>query len=67
MTPDLSTISGFCPKFSGFQRTRSARQPGATWPTRWLMPCVIALARTVSDARRAQRGGTHGFTVYLAM
>jgi hypothetical protein len=43
ITPDFSIIEGLEPKFSGFQRTRSASVPGATCPTRWLMPCVIAL------------------------
>lgn len=45
MTPDFSTISGLDPKFSGFQRTRSASAPGVTDPTRWLIPWVIALSR----------------------
>lgn len=30
ITPDLRTISGLEPKFSGFQRTRSASVPTAT-------------------------------------
>src|SRR5712672_3675956 len=43
MTPDLSTISGLTPKFSGFQSTRSAKVPTAIWPTKCEIPCVIAL------------------------
>ncbi len=43
MTPDLSTISGLAPKFSGFHRTRSASVPTATCPTRCEIPCAIAL------------------------
>ena len=33
ITPDVTIISGFIPKFSGFQRTRSASVPTATEPT----------------------------------
>lgn len=62
MTPDLRTISGLAPKFSGFHSTRSARVPTATCPTRWLTPCVIALEREslgvttygLSGSRRAE-------------
>jgi hypothetical protein len=43
ITPPLMTISGLAPKFSGFQRTRSARHPFATCPTRCDMPWVMAL------------------------
>jgi hypothetical protein len=43
ITPPLMTVSGLAPKFSGFQRTRSARHPFATCPTRWDMPWVMAL------------------------
>ena len=67
MTPDLRTSSGFVPKFSGFQRTRSASVPTATWPTRWLMPCVMALSEADSSATKQEEENatTHGLMVYL--
>lgn len=38
MKPPLTIISGLAPKFSGFQSTKSARQPFATWPTMCEIP-----------------------------
>ena len=66
MTPDLSTISGFAPKFSIFQRTRSASLPTATSPTRWLIPCVMALRRLL-ETPDDRFPCAHGLIVYLAM
>ena len=40
--PPLMMISGFAPKNTGFQRTRSANLPSSTEPTYWEIPCVIA-------------------------
>lgn len=45
ITPPLMIISGFAPKFSGFQTTRSARHPVATCPMRWDIPWQMALTR----------------------
>lgn len=71
MTPDLRTISGFAPKFSGFHRTRSASLPTSTEPTYLLMPCVMALRyyriRQVQSPghREAKKPATYGLIVYL--
>lgn len=43
MKPPLTIISGLAPKFSGFQSTKSARQPFATWPTMCEIPWQMAL------------------------
>ena len=66
MTPDLRTISGRDPKFSGRQSTRSASWPTATDPTTWLIPCVMALHTHCKPLLLAsQHKITHGLTVYL--
>ena len=70
MTPDFNTISGLDPKFSGFQRTRSASVPGVTEPTRWLIPWVIALFRpeqcqsAQDDPGVARRGNSRVYCVF---
>ena len=63
MTPDLSTISSFAPKCSGFQSTRSATLPTSIDPTCVSIPWVIALeARqaTSQNGRDARIDGVFG-------
>src|SRR5271165_775892 len=40
--PPLRIRDGLTPKNAGFHSTRSARRPGSTEPTTWLMPWAIA-------------------------
>jgi hypothetical protein len=64
ITPDFRTISGFVPKLDGFQRTKSAIVPTATWPTTCEIPCVSALPS--SQLGESSQRVTYGLMVYLA-